>query len=237
MTKNNENSRNQAPNENDAISDFSNVKVLEKNKKRPEEKKIKSVGSQNYNDSTTKYTTNTTNEYNEFIYLDEFIYPILKEIKYDISKFDYLVIENYEIPQKIVNIIIKFLDKVVPNKNNIALEQKGINNDIKTEKEKENSEDNMSEDSISAGEEDEIIQPEQKNEKTNQVINKKDFVLFDESKMMIKDENENEIDKFRKKESELNKKRKRTAEKKTAEKRTEEKKTVKKNVKKNLKYK
>ena len=57
----------------------------------------------------------------------------------------------------------------------------------------------MSEDSNSSREEDDIIQPKQINENIDQVIYIKDFVLFDESKMMIKDENENEKDIFQKK--------------------------------------
>ena len=192
MTENNENSRNQASNENDAILDFSNVKGLEKNKERSKGKKIDSKRSQNYNDTTTKYTTN---DYNEFILLNECIYPILNKINYDILKFDLFVIDYYKIPQKIVNMIYKFLDNEISAiSDNITSESKSINSGIEAgkEKEKENIEDSMSE-------KDEIIQPEQKKENTDQVIYMKDFVLFDESKIMIKDKNENEIDIFRKK--------------------------------------
>ena len=135
MTENNENSRNQASNENDAILDFSNVKGLEKNKERPKGKKISSKRSQNYNDTTTKYTTN---DYNEFILLNECIYPILNKINYDILKFDLFVIDYYKIPQKIVNMIYKFLDNEISAINdNITSESKSINSDIEARKEKE----------------------------------------------------------------------------------------------------
>ena len=124
--------------------------------------------------TSTKYTTS---EYNELIY------SILNEIEYDISKLNLPLINYYNIPYNVVKIIINILDnKIITNNNTSG--PISINNDI----EEENIEDSMSEDSNSSRVEDDIIiKPEQINENTDQVIYIKDFVLFDESKMMIKD--------------------------------------------------
>ena len=132
--------------------------------------------------TSTKYRTS---EYNEFIN------SILNEIECDISKLNLPLINYNNIPHKVVKIIINFLDNKISTNNNTS-GPKSINNDI----EEENI---VSEDSNSSSEEDDIIQPEQRNENTDLVIYIKDFVLFDESKIMIKDENENEIGIFRKK--------------------------------------
>ena len=138
------------------------------------------------NENTSKKYA--TSEYNEFIY------SILNEIEYDISKLNLPLINYYNIPYNVVKIIINILDnKIITNNNKSG--PISINNDI----EEENIEDSMSEDSNSSREEDDIIQPKQINENIDQVIYIKDFVLFDESKMMIKDENENEKDIFQKK--------------------------------------
>jgi len=201
---------------NDAISNFSNVKNLQKNKERLQRKKINLEQSQNYNNTTTKFTT-----------IQFKFEGILEEVNYDFKNINLLVIEQNKLSEKDKKDVINFL----VNKNSISNDNSehtitlsAENTKIKPVIKQENTDY-----SFSFSEEDIKIKPVIKEENTDQVKYNENLNILDESKTMLKineDENERYILNINLNLN-LNKKRIRTPEKKP------DKKNKKKNFKNN----
>ena len=194
-----ENENFQIQNEN-AINDFINVKNLKKNKKRPKGKKII---PQNYNNTTTKYTTDE-NKYEQ----------IKKEINYNFSNFNLIVKENYNLSDKDVKKILNDINTTDNNKN--ISEQKSPCNEEKKEKGGVDGDCDL----FGISEEDDINKQDIKkikeklNKKTDILKDDKNFNVFDESKML---NSEGNIDR-KYLNINLKKKRKRTTKKKYSKK-------------------
>ena len=194
------------PNKNDAISNFTNVKNLERNKKRSQ-KKINSEQSQNYNNITTKFTT-----------CELKFEAILEEIHYNFENLNLLVIDQYKLSKKDIRDLIYFLNNINSTSNNNSENSISLREEdtvIKPAIKPENTDN-----SISFSEEDISIKPVIKQENTDQVKYNENLNILDESQTMLKineDENERYI---LSKDSNLNlnKKRKKSHEKKPGKK-------------------
>ena len=194
------------PNKNDAISNFTNVKNLEKNKKRSQ-KKISSEQSQNYNNTTTKFTT--------FEFKFE---AILKEIHYKFEYLNLLVMDQHKIFGKDKGELIYLLinrNSTSNNNSKNAISSREEDTIIKPAIKTENTDN-----SISFSEEDVSIKPVIKQENTDQVKYNENLNILDESQTMLKiNEDENERYIISKDSNlNLNKKRKRSPEKKPGKK-------------------
>ena len=209
MSEKNGNFQKQALNDSDTIYNFSNIKNLEKNKKRPKGKKINSEKAQNYDNSTTKFTT-----------YEKDYKPILEEVNYDFSKFTLIEIENHNLSKEDKANVISILINKDSASNNINIsKQKSIGNDIKTKKEN-TSEGSISDDSFSLSAKNEIVKPDIEKENSDKEKISKAFNLLDETKTMLKinDKDNERYSIINNLNINLNKKRKRIPIKKSVEK-------------------